>query len=178
MMKKKSIFSVVVLITLVCLVILIVKKSSNIDSKNTGIEKNYGLSYQSNNITISEDGTTKDSIFDASTVVPDEETIVTNLKNKGYKIEYSDKVLDSNIEADQIIAKKDDRFVNISYNIEGEEESVFNLYNEYYDENNYYILALNGNYVYVVSDDKTFKDAGFTSLANDGIQFINHNNKR
>ncbi len=36
------------------------------------------------------------------------------------------------------------------------------------------IIAKNGNYVYCVSDKKTFKKAGFTSTGNVGVQYI-HN---
>jgi hypothetical protein len=35
-------------------------------------------------------------------------------------------------------------------------------------------MAMNGTFVYCISDKKVFKDAGFKSLANNGIQYINY----
>lgn len=180
MNKKKLVYIVVTLIIILVgvSIFIIITKTDNKGTSYSGVEKNYGLAYQSNNITIQDGNLNNEGGFDVSTVVPDRETLINNLKNKGFEIEYSEKVFDSNIKATQILAKKGKRFLNISYDIEGEEESVFDLYNKYYEEDKYYILALNVNYVYAVSGKSTFNDAGFTSLANNGIQFINHSNER
>lgn len=177
MSKKNKVIGVCILalIIVVCSIFIVIKNYSN---KTTGIEKNYGLAHFSNTITISKDGKTEGTTFDSSKVVPDEKNILSNLKDEGYKIKTYDNVFDSNIKVKQVIAKKGNSYIDISYNLEESEgEEVFELYDEHYDENSYYILALNGDYVYAISDEDAFDDAGFTSLANDGIQFINHNNR-
>ena len=158
----------------ICMIISIF---NNKDTRYSGVEKNYGLSYQSSTITIKDGESNNEGKFDASTVVPNKNDLINNLKNNGFEIEYFEKVFDSNIKASQILATKGEHFVDISYDIEGEGQFVFDLYNKHYNEDKYYILALNGNYVYAISDLSTFKNAGFTTLANDGIQFINHSNE-
>ena len=65
-----------------------------------------------------------------------------------------------------------DKFIDIVYGLSAEDALVvFKLYCELYPDD-YYILSRNGNYVYCVSDKKTFKKAGFTSTANVGEQHI------
>lgn len=176
-MMKKMIYIGIALMILVGVVIFMIIGTSD-NHKNSGIEKNYGLAYQSSNISII-DGELSDTTgkFDASTVVPNRDILIKNLKEKEFEIKYYEKVFDSNIKANQIIATKGEHFVDISYDIKWDEKSIFDLYNEHYNNDKYYILALNGSYVYAISDSKTFEYAGFTTLANDGTQFINHSNQ-
>ncbi len=47
---------------------------------------------------------------------------------------------------------------------------AFASYEEVFED--YYVLAQNGPYVYVVSDAETYQMAGFESLETDGILFI------
>lgn len=69
--------------------------------------------------------------------------------------------------------KKGGKFIDITYGLSAEDaEGIFNAYCELYPKG-YYILALNGNYVYCVSDKKTFSKAGFTSTANIGVMYMN-----
>lgn len=179
-MKKKNLVYIGVALIIILAgfsIFMIISLSNNKNTKYSGVEKNYGLAYQSSTITIKDGEAGNEGKFDASIVVPNKETLINNLRNKGFEIEYSEKVFDYDIKANQILATKGEHFINISYDIECDKQSVFDLYNEHYNEDKYYILALNGSYVYAISDSKTFKDAGFTTLANDGTQFINHSNE-
>ncbi len=49
---------------------------------------------------------------------------------------------------------------------------LFKTYEDKYEPYDYYIIAQNGNYVYAVSDKKTFKLSGFESTDNVGQQDI------
>jgi uncharacterized lipoprotein YehR (DUF1307 family) len=151
------------------------KPEESTSAAKSGVEKNYGLAYQSGTINVDESNP-KDA-FDAADVVPDENTLTTNLEGKGYDIEKTETVFDSDINATTISAKKINSFCVITYCLDQTEaEKVFEAYEKKYNENDYYIMAQNGAFVYCTSDDNSFKDAGFTGFANSGTQFINHDN--
>lgn len=146
--------------------------SSGIDiSINSGSnDSNDSNSIRWNTITITDiDSSSVDKI------VPDRESLTENLENAGYTITEYTSVGDSALSIDRIVAEKDSKFIDITYGLTYEDAG--NIFDEYYDlykeDGDYYILALNGNYVYCVSDKKTFSNAGFTSTGNIGIQYIN-----
>ena len=106
-------------------------------------------------------------------IVPKKDVLIENLTESGYLITTINTVEGSNLTIDRVMAKKGDKFIDIVYGLSDEEASkIFELYYTLY-QSEYYILAINGNYVYCVSDKKTFKKAGFTSTTNIGIQYIN-----
>lgn len=140
-----------------------IKVNSNKDNNGTN-----GISW--NGITVTDiDSSSVDKI------VPDKESLIGNLEDAGYTITEYTSVGNSTLSIDRIIAEKDSKFIDITYGLTY--ENAGNIFNEYYDlykkDGDYYILALNGNYVYCVSDKKTFSNAGFTSTGNIGIQYIN-----
>ena len=145
------------------------------DTPKSGVEKNYGDSYQSGTVNIGGDGEGDGTEFHAEDVVPSKEELKENLGKLGFAIEETDKVLDSDIAAEQISAVDGDKFCVISYGLDSDAaKNVFAIYEKQYSEDQYYILAQNEKFVYCVSDKKTFDAAGFKSLANSGTQYINH----
>jgi len=145
------------------------------ESAKSGIERNYGLAYQSVMVNLDEN----DSIdaFDAADVVPAEDTVRANMEGKDYEIEQTETVFESDIEAMTIVARKDNSFCIITYCLDqAEAEKVFEIYEKKFSEDEFYIMAQNGAFVYCVSDDRSFRDAGFSELANSGIQIIYHDN--
>lgn len=145
------------------------------ESAKSGIERNYGLAYQS--VTVNLDENDSIDAFDTADVVPDEETVRANLEGKDYEIEQTETVFESDIEAMTIAARKDNSFCIISYCLDqAEAEKVFAIYEKKFSEDEFYIMAQNGAFVYCMSDDRSFRDAGFSELANSGIQIINHDN--
>ncbi len=150
-------FTLSILIIVIMLALL-----TGCNEKN--ITENYGVA----NVEYTDGGIKPAS---AEEVVPDSDTLANNLAEKGYEIEYQKTVGDTGIKAEKITAKKDGKFIDICYSLsEDDTQGVFNYYEKLYTE--YYILAINGSYVYCVSDKDTFKAAGFTSTANFGTQFI------
>lgn len=150
-------------------------KDSNEDAPKSGVEKNYGVSYLSDTVNLGEDGKVDGNEFHAEDVVPSKEELKAKLKKLGFTIEETDKVLDSDIAAEQISAVDGDKFCVISYGLDSDAaKNVFAIYEKQYSEDQYYILAQNEKFVYCVSDKKTFDAAGFKSLANSGTQYINH----
>ena len=106
-------------------------------------------------------------------IVPAKSILTENLKDNGYTVTEKTAIEGSDLQIDRVIAEKGKKFIDITYGLNSEEASdVFEIYCDLYPDG-YYILAQNGNYVYCVSDKKTFKKAGFTSTANIGIQYIN-----
>ena len=106
-------------------------------------------------------------------IVPAKAILVENLEDSGYTITEHTSVEDSDLIIDRIVAEKGRKYIDITYGLTAEDaEKIFDVYCERYKKG-YYILALNGNYVYCVSDKKTFSKAGFTSTANIGVQYIN-----
>lgn len=109
---------------------------------------------------------------DPDKIVPQRDTLIENLEDSGYTIEELTTVEGSDLAVDRIIAEKGKKFIDIVYGLSAEDSSkIFELYCELYPDD-YYILAQNGNYVYCVSDKKTFSMAGFTSTENVGVQYI------
>ncbi len=105
-------------------------------------------------------------------IVPSKENLIAALTEEEYEISEPEVPEVSNEAAERVLAEKGDRFIDIVYGLDAEElQTVFHYYEETYED--YYILAINGDYVYCVSDKKTFSKAGFTSKANIGIQYIN-----
>ena len=88
------------------------KPEESTSAAKSGVEKNYGLAYQSGTINVDESNP-KDA-FDAADVVPDENTLTTNLEGKGYDIEKTETVFDSDINATTISAKKINSFCVIT----------------------------------------------------------------
>ena len=117
--------------------------------------------------------TNTNGVPDPDKIVPKREDLVENLENSGYIITELTAVEGSDLIVDRIVAKKGNKFIDIVYGLSDEDaKTIFELYRESYPDD-YYILAQNGNYVYCVSDKKTFKRAGFTTLGNVGQQYIN-----
>lgn len=114
------------------------------------------------------------TITDPDEIVPAKSELVEGLEKNGYTItEYTD-VEGSDLTIDRVVAEKENKYIDITYGLSDEDAGkVFNAYCELYSDD-YYILAMNGNYVYCVSDKDTFSKAGFTTTANIGVQYI-HN---
>lgn len=111
---------------------------------------------------------------DPDKIVPSREVLIENLENSGYTITALTAVEGSDLTVDRVIAQKGSKFIDIVYGLSAEDSSkVFELYCGLYPDD-YYILAQNGNYVYCVSDKKTFSKAGFTSTDNVGEQYMNN----
>lgn len=106
-------------------------------------------------------------------IVPSKEELTDNLSDKGYTVEVFDKIYDTNVSGERVYAEKDGKFIDICYGLDNESaSSVFSIFEEKYAKTDYYIIAQNGNYVYAVSDKKTFKISGFESTDNVGQQDI------
>ena len=117
-------------------------------------------------------GSSHTSMPDPDKIVPGRESLVENLENSGYTITTLSSVEGSDITLDRILAQKGDRFIDIVYGLSSADApKIFDLYCGMYPDD-YYILAQNGNYVYCVSDKRTFAKAGFTSMGNVGVQYI------
>ena len=107
-------------------------------------------------------------------IVPKKEMLIANLEKQGYAVTEQDAVEGFDGALDRVVAQKGRKFIDIVYGLSAEEaETVFELYCKMYPDD-FYILARNGNYIYCVSDKRTFTKAGFTSIANVGTQYI-HN---
>ena len=107
----------------------------------------------------------------ADDVVPDKASLLENLKGAGYTITEYSSVEGSDLTIDRVVAEKGNKYIDMVYGMTEEEaKEIFKIYKEMYDD--YYILARNENYVYSVSDKKTFSKAGFTSTSNIGEQYI------
>lgn len=166
-MNKRKIITAVVVVAIIAILFVSVKVINKDDGKEK-TERNYGISHTETKIT--SDGIEETKPEDA---VPQKEQIIKNLEDKGYDIEYYDTVFDSGISCYRIYATKDNEFIDICYDLTEENaETAFYEYEKKYDK--YYLMAMNGTFVYCISDKKVFKDAGFKSLANNGIQYINH----
>lgn len=110
--------------------------------------------------------------FNPDKIVPVKQTLIDRLTEADYEISEPEVPEVTSAEAERVLAEKKDRFIDIVYGLDAEGlQTVFQYYEETYED--YYILAINGDYVYCVSDKKTFSKAGFTSTANIGIQYIN-----
>ncbi len=113
------------------------------------------------------------SMPDPDKIVPTRDSLVKNLEDSGYTITTLSSVEGSDLTLDRILAEKGNKFIDIVYGLSSEDApKIFDLYCEMYPDD-YYILAQNGNYVYCISDKRTFSKAGFTSMGNVGVQYIN-----
>ncbi len=119
---------------------------------------------------------TNDGKIDINGVIPEKETLIQNLKNAGYTITEYTSVGSSDLTIDRLIAENGSKFIDITYGLSDEDAgSIFEEYCAMYKEDgDYYILALNVNFVYCVSDKETFSTAGFKSTSNIGIQHIKY----
>lgn len=162
--KKLSILFISILLA-GALIYVINIISSNM---NKSLKKNYGLANMTINV-YGKDGTS--SVTDIDSVVPTADELVKDLTEKGYSITRFDKIDNLDISVQRIFAEKNDRFIDICYGVSDKDaKTVFDHFADTYDK--YYLLAQNESYVYCISDKKTFKYAGFKSLANNGIQYI------
>lgn len=177
MKKKKSI--IIGSIGVIGIVAIIIVKGYNdneITKEDLVIEKNYGVAYTTSEITIDKERKIEEVSSDIEEAIPEKEKLKTNLTEAGYQIEEYETSLDNKTEAMRIYAKKDNHYIDISYCMnEQQAKTLFDVYEKQYSD--FYLMAQNMNYVYCVSDKKTFEKAGFNSLANNGIQYINHNKK-
>lgn len=111
---------------------------------------------------------------DPDKIVPKRDVLIENLENSGYTITTLTAIEGSDLVIDRVVAQKGSKFIDIVYGLSDEDASeIFDLYCGLYPDD-YYILAQNGNYVYCISDKKTFSKAGFTSTDNVGTHYI-HN---
>ena len=152
----------------IIIIITLAGCSKNEVKKEKGITKNIGTA----NIASVVDANGKvTSTVTPDDIVPSYSSLVDNLKNKDYTItNYSD-VSDKKISTNRIYAENEGSFIDICYDLPKDtEQSVFDYYESIYPD--YYILAINGDYVYCISDKEAFSTAGFTSLGNIGIQYI------
>ena len=118
--------------------------------------------------------TNTNGVPDPDKIVPKRYNLIENLESSGYSIEILTNIDGSNLVVDRVIAKKEDKFIDIVYGLSTEDASkAFELYCGIYTDD-YYILAQNGDYVYCVSDKQTFSKAGFTTIDNVGEQHINN----
>ncbi len=169
-MKRKN--QITRLLTIVAIIILIgipigLTHSHN-SSSNKTLTKNYGVSNVTSNIDVN--GTNSADI-DIDSIVPTAEKLIENLEKKGYEVNHFDTVGELDIMVNRIYAKKDNYFLDICYNVsKSDAGAIFAQYEDSY--HSYYIMAQNDCYVYCISDKKTFKHAGFNSLANVGTQYI------
>ena len=138
--------------------------------KESTSEKNFGTSYVDMKKMQEYDYDVEKMMAE---VVPDKTTLIKNLEKEGYSytIEQDDTLTDLGISLDRIYAYKKDSFIDICYGLPNEyTQEVFESFEDKYSK--YYLLAINLDYVYCISDKKTFELSGFTSLANIGTQYI------
>lgn len=118
-------------------------------------------------------GDSKTGIPEPDKIVPQKNELVENLTDNGYSVEIFDTVLDTDFSGKRVYAEKDDKYIDICYELSASDaETLFRTYENKYQSGDYYIIAQNGNYVYAVSDKKTFKISGFESTDNVGQQDI------
>ena len=169
--KSRILVSIGVVFVVVSLFIIGYIKKSSI-KQNVEIEKNYGISYMKTVIDIS-DNTTINNI---DSVVPNKIQIVNNLKQSGYMVKEHEISLDTKLNTTRIYAEKENEYIDITYcNNVDDAKQVFEVYEKQYKE--FYLMAQNVTCAYCISNKEAFDEAGFTSLANNGIQYINHNEK-
>lgn len=166
-MNKRIVIVPVAVVAFIAIIFVsakVIKKDDRIEN----IERNYGISHTETKTT-----STGIEVTKPEDSVPQKEQLLQNLEDRGYDIEYYDTVFDSDISCYRIYATKDNEFIDICYDLTEENaEKAFYKYENKYDK--YYLMAMNGTFVYCISDKKVFEDAGFRSLANNGIQYINH----
>lgn len=165
MLNKKILITISVLsiiIVLICVSIYMINDKT--------LEKNYGPAYMTINGIVGDDGVNT-TVTDIDAVVPDEDELIKNLTDEDYNVTSYDVIDGLDVSVNRVHAEKKNSFIDIAYALSAEDaKQVFDYYEDTYKD--YYLLAQNRNYVYCISDKKTFEKAGFTSLANDGVQYI------
>ena len=102
--------------------------------------------------------TNTNGVPDPDKIVPARELLIGNLEGSGYTVTALVAVEGSDLIVDRVKAQKNDKFIDIVYGLSADEATeIFALYCELYPDG-YYILAQNGNFVYCVSDKRTFKE--------------------
>lgn len=140
--------------------------SCNEAEKPKTLNKSFGWSH--GEVNIESDGA---HVLSADEIVPLKQDLYEKLEKDGYLISEYGKAPDSDIAADRIYAEKDGKFIDICYGLSVEQaEEIFKNYESSY--NDYFLLAQNEGYVYIVSDEETFKTAGFETLETNGILYI------
>jgi hypothetical protein len=171
-MKNKLVLIVLAIIIIFAgvLGIFIFKYVSGDKIADKGIQRNYGVSNLEIDV-LDKNGNINTEGFDASKVVPSKSKLIENLTKAGYTIKQYTTVYDTGISAERIYASKNESSIDICYGLsETNAQEVFKFFEKKYPE--FYLLAMNCNYVYFISDKQTFKNAGFTSLGNVGTQYI------
>lgn len=120
--------------------------------------------------------TISNGVIETNGVIPEKTDLIENLEDAGYTITEHTSIDGSDLTIDRVVAEKNNKFIDITFcSSEEEAQTLFIAYCDMYEENgDYYILAQNLNYVYCVSDKKTFSTAGFKSTSNIGQQYINN----
>jgi len=104
-------------------------------------------------------------------IIPAREALITALQDKGYEVMELGTAIDPALPAQRVYAHKGRQFVDICYGLTVEQaKEVLLQYGAAYAD--YVLLAQNEKYAYCISDKEAFDDAGFTSLANIGTQYI------
>lgn len=130
------------------------------------LDKNYGYSYGEINI-----GSGGVEVLSVDEIVPSKSKLTANLEEAGFIITEYDTALDSDIAAERVYAEKDGAYMDICYGLTDEQAKAnFANYEATYED--FYLIAQNEHYVYAVSDEKTFKTAGFETLETNGILFV------
>lgn len=157
-MKIRAVILIFTLMVMLCI--------AGCAEKEKTLEKNYGLSY--GEVNIESDGA---HVLTADEIVPSKPELSVNLDKAGFTVTEYDTALDSDIAADRIYAEKNGMFIDICYGLSVEQAvEIFENYESAYES--YYLIAQNEGFVYAVSDEKTFKTAGFETLETNGILFI------
>ncbi|MBP3570059.1 MAG: hypothetical protein J6K04_12965 [Lachnospiraceae bacterium] len=120
--------------------------------------------------------TINNGVVETNGVIPEKTDLIENLEDAGYTLTEHTSIEGSDLTIDRIFAEKGNKFIDITFcSTEEEATSLFKAYCDMYEaDDDYYILAQNLNYVYCVSDKKTFSTAGFKSTSNIGQQYINN----
>lgn len=120
--------------------------------------------------------TINNGVIETNGVIPEKADLVENLEDAGYTLTEHTSMEGSDLTIDRIFAEKGSKFIDITFcSSEEEATTLFKAYCDMYEaDDDYYILAQNLNYVYCVSDKKTFSTAGFKSTSNIGQQYINN----
>lgn len=140
-MKKKNMLVLATLVIFLVAIIFIIVKVKDKDDE-ISLEKNYGISHCRTRLTSK--GIESSEPED---IVPKQDVLLERLKEKGYNIEYFDTVFDTYISCKRIYAVKGNKFIDICYDLtqENAEDAFYEFENNY---ETYYLMAMNGNYVY------------------------------
>lgn len=167
-MKKSNVTQQMVLGIIVIVFCIAASVASFIDL-GTGMEVTNGLY----GVTINVSPGGEEWTYDADSVVPDRETLISNLEQAGYQIELYDTALNSEIPAQRVLAIKGNHYIDICYGLTEEDApAILTEYEYVYGYQKFYVLARNQEYVYCIGSKKAFKHSGFTELSNDGLMYL------